>query len=303
MEILRIFPEEIQTAIETEIRDVDSIQEIRLRNNRKLIIKESQREIKLPLTITMSDIRKILEYVSRYSIYAYEDELKQGYITIEGGHRIGICGKIVMDTSTLSIKNINYISSINIRVAMEHKGIADYVLPAIIDGDNVCHTLIISPPCCGKTTLLRDIIRQLSDGSRFLAGIDVGVVDERSEIAASHLGTAYNDVGSRTDILDCCPKEIGMLMLIRSMSPKVIAVDEIGGIRDIEAIRYVINSGCRIIATVHGRTLSEVINKPYLGELIKDSTFERIITIGNDYKKNIYVNKNGKIMKINKNVG
>ena len=197
----------------------------------------------------------------------------------------------------------NYISSINIRVAMEHKGIADYVLPAIIDGDNVCHTLIISPPCCGKTTLLRDIIRQLSDGSRFLAGIDVGVVDERSEIAASHLGTAYNDVGSRTDILDCCPKEIGMLMLIRSMSPKVIAVDEIGGIKDIEAIRYVINSGCRIIATVHGRTLSEVINKPYLGELIKDSTFERIITIGNDYKKNIYVNKNGKIMQINKNVG
>jgi stage III sporulation protein AA len=146
---------------------------------------------------------------------------------------------------------------------------------------NCLHTLIISPPCCGKTTLLRDIIRLISDGGKDRAGLTVGVVDERSEIGACYMGVPQNDLGIRTDVLDCCPKAKGMLMLIRAMSPRVIAVDEVGSKEDIEAIEYVINCGCKLIATVHGNSLLDVKGKPLLKKLIEDKLFERYILLSN----------------------
>ena len=171
------------------------------------------------------------------------------------------------------------ISFINIRISHEIKGCGDKLLPYIYDGRNIYHTLIISPPGCGKTTLLRDVVRLISDGGNQHRGINVGVVDERSEIGACNMGIPQNDVGMTTEILDCCPKAEGMLMLIRSMSPSVIAIDEIGNSEDIDALAYVMNCGCKIIATVHGNSIDDIKNKPVLRKLVDEKLFRRFVVL------------------------
>ena len=179
------------------------------------------------------------------------------------------------------IKNIQYISSVNIRVAHEVKDCAGKVLPYLTYNQQLYHTLIISPPGCGKTTLLRDLIRQISDGNRWIQGESVGVVDERSELGACHLGIAQNELGIRTDILDGCPKAEGMLMLIRSMAPKILAVDEIGAPEDIHAMEYAMHCGCCMLATVHGTSMAEVQKKPVLQQLIQKKRFGRYVVLKN----------------------
>lgn len=168
-----------------------------------------------PYIVTKEELRETMDYISHYSLYAYENELRQGFVTVEGGHRVGVAGKVIMEKER--VKNIQYISSLNIRVSHEVLGCADRLIPYIVANKQVCHTLIISPPCCGKTTLIRDLIRQISDGNEYVKGCSVGVVDERSELGGCYLGIAQNHLGTRTDVLDCCPKAEGMIMLIRSM--------------------------------------------------------------------------------------
>ena len=152
-------------------------------------------------------------------------------------------------------------------------------MPFIVENGEVCHTLIISPPCCGKTTLLRDVIRQISNGNAWCEGKNVGVVDERSEIGGAYQGVPQNDLGIRTDLLDCCPKAEGMMMLIRSMSPEVVAVDEIGTGEDIRAIESVVNCGCKLLATVHGNSMEDMKQKPLLNRLVESHVFERYIVL------------------------
>ena len=173
--------------------------------------------------ISRKDLKETLEYMSDYSLYAFEEELKQGFITIQGGHRIGVAGKTVTDEK--GIRSMKFISFLNIRLSHQIRGCADLVLPYLYEKKKILHTLIVSPPRCGKTTLLRDVIRQISNGTGPAAGMTVGVVDERSEIGACYQGVPQNELGIRTDILDCCPKALGMMMLIRTMSPQVIDVD------------------------------------------------------------------------------
>ena len=237
-QILQVLGKRIQQDVEKEQFDFSCLQEIRLRTGKPLTVLYRGKE-KLLTKVEQEDIRETLEYISNYSLYAYENEMRQGFITIEGGHRVGMAGKVVMEEG--KIKNLKYISSINVRVAHEVKGCADRLFPYITKERQICHTLIISPPRCGKTTLLRDMIRQISDGNRWVKGVPVGVVDERSELGACYMGRAQNDLGIRTDILDCCPKADGMLMLIRSMAPQVIAVDEIGAREEICAIEYALS--------------------------------------------------------------
>ena len=164
-------------------------------------------------------------------------------------------------------------------VAHEKKGCADRVMPYLWEDGRFLHTLIVSAPGCGKTTMLRDIIRQISDGESPYPGLTVGVVDERSEIAGCYLGVAQNDVGIRTDVLDCCPKAEGMMMLIRAMSPDVVAVDEIGTGEDIRAIESVVNCGCKLLATVHGNSMEDMKQKPLLNRLVESHVFERYIVL------------------------
>ncbi len=265
------------------------IMEIRLRVSKPFEVKTSYGNLYLKddgqaggmneaYIVTPKDIKDTLEYVSNFSLYAYEDEIKNGYITMKGGNRIGLCGKAVTERGT--VKNLRNISSMNIRLAHEYPGCADGVMKYIYDENNGIHnTLIVSPPGCGKTTLLRDVIRQLSNGDEVKKGVNVGVVDERSEIAACSFGIPQNDVGIRTDVLDGCPKTEGMMMLIRSMSPRVVAVDEIGSVEDGKAVLRAVNSGCVIIATVHAGSADEYMNRYSLTELVKNQIFKRIICL------------------------
>lgn len=292
-DLLKIFSTKVRSILSKLDIDYDLLQEIRLRVDSPLfIIYDNQeffisKEGKLSKTIDKAfyidknEIKETMEYISNFSFYAFEDEIKQGFITISGGHRIGISGKIILDNER--IKSMKYISFINIRLSHEVKGCGDKVMPYLYnDKTHDCyHTLIISPPRCGKTTLLRDMVRQLSNGNSNHPGLMVGVVDERSEIGACYMGIPQNDLGIRTDVLDCCPKAKGMMMLIRSMSPRVIAVDEVGSIEDINAIEYAMNSGCKLIASVHGNSIEDINNKPVLSELFKKKLFERFIVLSN----------------------
>ena len=285
--IYDVLPGKIRFLVEKERLQEDLLQEIRLRTGQPLILIYRDREVfpmqdGKPYRVQEEDLKETLEYVSNYSLYAYEQEMRQGFITMEGGHRVGMTGQAIMEKG--QIKNLKYISSLNIRVSHEKPGCADQVLPYLIRDQSVCHTLLVSPPRCGKTTLLRDLIRQISDGTRLLAGRTVGVVDERSEIGGCYRGVAQNRLGRRTDILDGCPKAEGMMMLIRSMGPEVIAVDEIGKAEDVHAIEYAIHCGCRILATVHGASMEELRQKPLFHQLIRRGCFERYVLLGNQPK-------------------
>lgn len=288
-EILKIVSAKLRKILEQSHIDYECLQELRLRTNEPFILLYAGgeyfmsengkllRQAKDGYLITANDVKETLEYISSFSLYAYEDEIRQGFITVQGGHRIGLAGKVILEQG--KVKSVKHISFINIRMSHEKKGCGVEILPYIYENDRICHTLIISPPGCGKTTLLRDIVRLISNGNDMHPGISVGVVDERSEIGACYLGIPQNDVGMRTDVLDCCPKAEGMLMMIRSMSPVVIAVDEIGKREDIEALEYVMNCGCQIIATVHGSSIEDIKNKPILRKLVEEKMFKRFIVL------------------------
>ena len=220
---------------------------------------------------TIEDISQTIETMSDYSIYALEQELKNGFITLKGGFRVGITGKVIIEDN--KIKTIRNISSINIRIAREIIGCSNHILK-YINTPSIKSTIIISPPNCGKTTLLRDIIKNISDCKE-----NVGLIDERSEIAGMYMGKIQLDVGKRTDILDRCPKSEGMLMLLRSMSPSVIAVDEIGSNDDIEAIEKIANSGIKIICTIHAYNIEDIKQKNNLKNILNKKIFERYIIL------------------------
>ena len=291
-DITKLFPAQIRKALGQALFDRNKIYEIRLRVNAPLIVIYQGKEYFLTLEgeltreeakayhVQTEDLKEMLEYISGYSLYAFEEEIRQGFLTIVGGHRVGIAGKTILDGN--KIKSLKYISYINLRLSHQIKGCASPILPYIIKNRQICHTLIISPPRCGKTTLLRDLIRQVSNGNRYMPGVSVGVVDERSEIAGSYQGIPQNDLGIRTDVLDCCPKAEGMMMLIRSRSPEVVAVDELGDYADIHAIESVIHCGCKLFATVHGSSIEDIKRKPLLQRLMQEKVFERYIVL---YKK------------------
>lgn len=281
-QVFNVLSREVQSVLEKEKIQFEHLQEIRLRAGYPIIIFYKGEERILPMTGTEKVIRETLDYVSDYSLYAYENELRQGFITIEGGHRVGMAGQVLIEQG--KIKNLKQISSLNIRVSHEILHCADKLFPYITHNKQMYHTLIISPPRCGKTTLLRDLIRQISDGNKWVKGSTVGVVDERSELAGCYQGIPQNHMGMRTDVLDGCPKADGMLMLIRSMSPQVIAVDEIGAAEDVQAIRYAMHCGCKMLATVHGESLEEIQRKPLFEQLIKEHCFERYVVLHNKTK-------------------
>ncbi len=287
--LLQLFPAG-QRALWSKVAEKeDMLEEIRLRAERPVCILTAEGEKYLDAggnytqrseecyCIPRGVLWQLLQHICQDSLYAYEEELRQGYITVAGGHRIGLCGQVVWQEGR--VKTLKNISAMNIRITHEKKGVADAVLPGLYEKGALLSTLIISPPGCGKTTLLRDLVRQVSNGNTYGTALNVGVVDERSELAGCFQGIPQNDMGMRTDVLDGCPKAWGMMMLLRSMSPRVIAVDEIGGSADVEALLQVAHSGCRLLATIHGENVERIRQKENLRELFREGIFERFVVL------------------------
>lgn len=285
-----LFPESLRTLLQQANLEVEQLQEVRMRVGRPLLLRYGSGEYGITVQgkltrnaeggrlVSRTDLDQTLEVLSGYSMYAFDEEMRQGFFTVPGGHRVGLAGKTVMEGG--EIQCLRYISFLNIRLSHQKKGCADVLMPYLFQKGQVCHTLIISPPRCGKTTLLRDVIRQLSDGTGGLPGVTVGVVDERSEIAGEYLGLPQNDLGIRTDVLDGCRKAEGMRMLLRAMAPQVIAVDEIGNERDKEALEEVFYCGCRLLATAHGSSVEDVRRHPLLRGMAEKTMFERYVVLG-----------------------
>ena len=272
---------------------LDGVQEVRLRRDLPVILRRRDAEwfVACGGTLTKDaaaayrasarDIAATVELVSAHSLYAFEEELRNGFITLPGGHRVGLTGHAVVDNG--AIRTLRGINGLHFRISHELPGCADAVLPylAAVTSEGrphppalVHHTMILSPPGCGKTTLLRDIIRQISN-----AGMTVGVVDERSEIAGCYLGKPQNDIGLRTDVLDACPKAHGMHMLLRAMSPQVIAVDELGRRDELSAVEDILNAGVKLLCTAHGHSVSEIARRPGMDSLLAAQSITRFIVL------------------------
>ena len=297
-DILRYFPDNIRKILENEINNNLVIEEIRIRNSKPIILKLNNSEKIINYIVQTEDVLNILQSICENSIYSYQNQICEGFITIKGGHRIGITGSAVIENN--QVKNLNYISNLNFRIARQIIGCSNNIIKEIINKEEntIYNTLIVSPPGAGKTTLLRDIIRNLSNGTEELTGKNIGVVDERGEIAAMYKGIPQNDLGIRTDIIENIKKSIGMKMLIRSMAPEIIVADEIGSKEDVQEINYAVCSGIKGIFTAHGNSLEDLKLNPAIAELIEKYIFERLIFLDKNNKGK--VNKIYALDKINK---
>lgn len=266
-QILDYFPCDLKIPEEFE----NSIQEIRVRLGQAITFKSLNHEFLSDIRADESLILKLLENFTNNSVYAVQAEINSGFITIKGGHRIGISGTCIFENG--SIKNIRYISSLNIRVAHEIKGCGTSLVNSLYP-NYFENTLILSSPGSGKTTLLRDMIRELS-----ILGNNISVIDERSEIAAMYKGVAQNDLGPRTDVMNNCRKDTGIRMMIRSMAPNIIATDEIGDNKDIDAIYEANFAGIKLLLTAHGDDLKDVPEK-----LFKNKLFKNIVILKNEIR-------------------
>jgi stage III sporulation protein AA len=285
--IRRIFVETVAAFLPKNLSDklknvppemMEHLEEIRIRIGRPLEVTAKGIPCFLPYTVGAEDAVHLMNKISHFSIYTLEEELKRGYITIEGGHRVGLAGKVILDGG--KVKAIRDISSFNIRVAREKIGTADRLIPYLYSSGWL-HTMIVGPPQTGKTTLLRDIARIVSSGASkpAIPAQKAGIVDERSEIAGSVSGIPQMTFGPRVDVLDACPKAEGMMMMIRSMSPDVLLVDEIGRQEDGEAIMEAVHAGIKLMMTTHGRSWEEIKNRPTLKQILEIGIFERYVIL------------------------
>lgn len=289
-QILKYFPSKIKTLLENEIQDKkETLEEIRIRVQKPIILKYNSNEKIIRYLTTSEEVLSIFQHICENSIYSYQKQIAEGFVTITGGHRVGISGSCVIENG--KVININYINSLNFRISKQISGCSENLLENILDLKNntILNTLIVSPPGAGKTTILRDLVKQISSGIKNLKfkGINVGVVDERGEIAALYKGVPQNEVGIKTDVIDNVSKNIGMKMLIRSMAPQVIVADEIGTVEDVQIINYAMCSGCKGIFTAHGENFDDLYLNPMIKELINNHIFEVILFLDTKIKGNI----------------
>ncbi|HHT86536.1 MAG TPA: stage III sporulation protein AA [Clostridiales bacterium] len=275
------FPNRLKQAISFACSN-PRIEEIRIRANAPIQVITSageyilRGESAMQYIITPEDCMNIYMALCEQSLYACEEDTRQGFLTIPGGYRVGICGKVLLENGT--IKRFTAVNALNIRISKQCIGCADTVMPNIYTQHGVKSILIISAPAIGKTTLLRDIARQLSQISQN-PPIKVCIVDERSEIAGCYNGIPQNTMGMRCDCLDNCPKAIGITMAIRSLSPSVLITDEIGKPEDAKAILDARTCGISVIASAHAGSISDAVKRPVISELIRQRVFDGIVHI------------------------
>jgi len=272
-----------------EDRLLSHLEEIRLRCNQPLVLRVGDKEysidrhgrvvtdLKQGYLVSREDLYRSIASISDNSLYAFEEEIRRGFITIPGGHRVGLAGQVVV--SGQEVKTMKDFSGLCFRVAREVPDCALGLISQVAPRGTPVSSLIISPPRCGKTTMLRDLARLLSDGSGSVPPHNVVVVDERSEIAGCYQGIPQLNVGMRTDVLDACPKALGMMMAIRSLSPQINITDEIGRREDVEAIGECLHAGITVIASIHARNVEELRGRPLIRKLLDEGAFQRGIVL------------------------
>lgn len=276
----QLLPETYLRRWDLENLQKECLQEIRLRAEKPLMLTyEGVEKVLDEHMVSKSDIEQIFQWLCGYGVYAYQDEIAKGYITIQGGHRIGIGGQVLFDLLG-KVNHMKYISSLLIRVSHDITGVADGILGKLYKDGKVLSTLILAPPGCGKTTFLRDLLRLVSDGNAFGKGQNVSLVDEREELAAVYMGVPTIDVGKRTDVISGCEKATAMEMCLRALGPEVVAEDEIYSKKDLEAVKRLHGCGCEVLATHHAYTFEEFETKIFGEEVMKYKLFDRFVLLG-----------------------
>ncbi len=255
-----------------------AVEELRLRIGRQLFLTAPEGETALPGTmVTKNDLEQVLDRASEYSRYAAAETMRHGYLTAAGGFRVGLCGTALPDGE--SNGGVRDVSSLAIRIPRVREGAALPVLPELLEGRRPVSTLLLSPPGGGKTTLLRDLVRLLSQGTEWNPPCRVALVDERGELAAVHRGRPQLEVGCHTDVMDGCPKRLAVPMLLRAMTPQVIALDEIALAADVEAVCAAVGCGAALLATVHAASLEDLRAGPVGRALLECGVFRRAVLI------------------------
>ena len=254
------------------------VEEFRLRAGQKISVTFPEGEKVLPGSpiISQSDLRTVLEIATQSSVHTALDRIRNGYITIRGGHRVGMCGSAV--TKEGNIHNFREISSLNIRIARQIIGAGEELIRELLEYGELPSLLIVAPPGAGKTTILRDLVRGLSDG---VCGqpLRIGVADERGELGALHNGVPQLNLGSHTDIIDGCRKADGLMILLRGMNPQVLAMDEITSPEDIYALEEAAGCGTVLLATAHGGNLLDLKQRPLYRRLVEQRIFQKVLFI------------------------
>ena len=266
-----------QEALGLPQEEQEQAEELRLRVGWPMtaVLPEGERPVGGP-PVEPEELEQLVEIASRASVHAVLEQIRRGYLTVAGGHRIGLCGTAVMEGG--GIHALRSLSSANLRIARQVPGAARPVLGALCPGGRLESTLILAPPGQGKTTLLRDIIRQVSEGEGCLP-LRVAVADERGELAALYGGRPQLDVGRRTDVAEGCPKDQGLMLLLRAMNPQVLAVDEITAPEDAAALRTAAGCGVTLLATAHGAGREDLTRRPLYRGLLEEGMFRRLVEI------------------------
>ena len=285
--VLDCMPEAIRTLLIAHREVLSSATELRLRRGKPLTVCFGEKiccldengicNAKRGFLIADALMDEAWRLVTASSVYALEEELKRGYITLRGGHRVGIAGSAVLREE--KVKTQKDISSLNYRIAREVKGIGKSLLPSLCSRGEFGNTLIYSPPGAGKTTLLRDLVRILSCGEAPLLPCNISVVDERGEIAGTYMGHPCYDMGPNTDVLHGFPKREGMLLALRSLGPRIISTDEIGTEEDRFAVEDAVRCGVSLLLTAHAGTLDELRSRPVLARMLRDGVFLRLVEL------------------------